>query len=103
MPTLHVEPRVLADAGRSLATQRSVLADVAGALDPTFSRVTAALPGSRTAEVAGEVGVALRTAVRSVEVELAVLAAALGSAAREYAAVEQCAAAGLERAGRRPV
>ena len=102
MPTLHVEPRVLADAGRSLATQRSVLADVADALDPTLSRVVTALPGSRTAEVAGSTGAVLVTAVRSVEVELAVLAAALGAAAREYVSVERSAAAGLQRDGRRP-
>ena len=102
MPTLHVEPRVLADAGRSLTAQRSVLADVADALEPALSRVAAALPGSRTAEVAGETAVVLTAGVRSVEAELAVLAAALVAAAREYAAVEQAAAAGIERAGRRP-
>jgi hypothetical protein len=47
--------------------------------------------------------VALTAGVRSAEAELAVLAAALVAAAREYAGVEQEAAAGLERAGRRPV
>ena len=53
MPELYVEPHVLADAGRSLAAERSVLSDVADALAPAFGVVTAALPGSRTAEVAG--------------------------------------------------
>jgi hypothetical protein len=103
MPTLHVEPRVLADAGRSLATQRSVLADVAGALDPTFAQVAVALPGSRTAQVAGETGAALASAVRSVAAELEGLAGALTAASREYTAVERSAAAGLERAHRRPM
>lgn len=102
MPTLHVEPRVLADAGRSLASQRSLLSDVSAALDPALARVASSLPGSRTAEAAGGTGAALVAAVRSAEAELALLAGALHAAAGEYTAVERSAAAGLERAGRRP-
>lgn len=102
MPELHVQPPVLADAGRSLASQRSVLADAAGALDPALARIAAALPGSRTAEVAGTTGAALASAVRAAAAELTHLAAALTAAARDYAVVERTTAAGIERAGRRP-
>jgi hypothetical protein len=103
MPTLQVEPRVLADAGRSLAAQRSVLSDVSDALEPALVRVAAALPGSRTAAVAGGAGAELAAAVRSAEGELAGLAAALTAAAGVYESVERSAATGIERAGRRPV
>jgi hypothetical protein len=103
MPELYVEPHVLADAGRSFATQRSVLADVADALPPALGVITAALPGSRTAEVAGETAATLSAAVRSAAAELAHLAGALATAARDYRVVEQSTAAGLERDGRRPV
>lgn len=102
MPELHVEPRVLADAGRALTTQRSVLTDVAAGLGPTFAGIAAALPGSRTAGVAVGTGAELATATRSAAAELGALAAALTAAAGEYAAVEQATATGLERAGRRP-
>jgi hypothetical protein len=103
MPELYVEPHVLADAGRSFATQRSVLADVADALPPALGVIIAALPGSRTAEVAGETAATLSAAVRSAAAELAHLAGALARAARDYRVVEQSTAAGLERDGRRPV
>jgi hypothetical protein len=87
MPELYVEPHVLADAGRSLVTERSVLSDVADALSPAFGVVTTALPGSRTAELAGQTAAALTGAVRA-------------AAARDYRVVEQVTAAGIERAGR---
>ena len=103
MPELHVEPRVLADAGRSLTTERSVLADVAGALAPTFGGLAAALPGSRTAELADSTGAALTGAVHAAATELAELAGALTAAAHEYVIVERSAASGIERDGRRPV
>jgi hypothetical protein len=102
MPELYVEPRVLADAGRSFDTERSVLADVAGALAPTLTGVAAALPGSHTAELARGTGAALAAAVRSATAELAELAHALTGAAHDYTAVDDTAAAGIERAGRRP-
>jgi hypothetical protein len=102
MPELHVEPSVLADAGRSLATQRSVLADATAALPSTLGRIAAALPGGHAAAAAAATGAALAAAGRSAETELAHLAGALTAAAREYTVVERSTAAGLERAGRRP-
>jgi hypothetical protein len=102
MPELYVEPHVLADAGRSLATERSVLSDVADALSPALGVVAAALPGSRTAEVAGQTAAALMGAVRAAAVELDQLAHAARTAARDYRVVEQVTAAGIERAGRVP-
>lgn len=102
MPELHVQPAVLADAGRSLTSQHSVLADAAAALGPAFDRVAAALPGSRTAEVAGTTATALAASLRAAAAELAQLAAALTAAARHYTVVERSAATGLEHAGRRP-
>jgi hypothetical protein len=99
MPELHVEPQVLADAGRSLAAQRSVLTDVAGALAPALGTVAAALPGSRAAETAGHTASVLTSAARSAVAELALLAAALTGAAREYTAVEHTIGTGF---GRRP-
>jgi lipid A disaccharide synthetase len=103
MSELYVQPQVLADAGRSLATQRSVLADVADALPPALAVVAAALPGSRTAEVAEETAATLATAVRAAAAELAELAGALTVAARDYRVVEQTTASGIERNGRVPV
>ena len=103
MPELHVEPRVLADAGRTLTSQHSLLADVAAALGPSFARLSAALPESRTSGVAADTGAALAVAVRSAAAELAALATALTAAAREYGSVEQHAAAGLARPVWRPV
>lgn len=102
MPDLYVEPPVLADAGRSFATQRSVLADVATALGLTFGGIAAALPGSRTAELAGSTGAALAAGTRAAAAELGRLADALTAAAREYTVVERSTATGFERAGRRP-
>jgi hypothetical protein len=100
MPELYVEPHVLADAGRSLATERSVLSDVADALSPALGVVAAALPGSRTAEVAGQTAAAPTGAVRAAAAELDQLAHAVTAAARDYTVVEQVTAAGIERAGR---
>lgn len=102
MPDLYVEPPVLADAGRSVATQQSVLADVATALGPALGGIAEALPGSRTAELAGSTGAALAAEARAAATELGRLAGALTAAAREYAVVERSAATGFERAGRRP-
>jgi hypothetical protein len=103
MPELYVEPQVLSDTGRSLATERSTLTDAADAVTPAFGAIAAALPGSRTAEVATRTGAALATALRSAAGELAQLAAALSTAAQEYRSVEHVTAAGIERAGRRPI
>lgn len=103
MPELYVEPRVLADAGRSLATQRSVLADVADAISPALAVVAAALPGSRTAVVAEETAATLATAVGAAAAELAQLAGALTTAARDYRVVERTTTSGIERDGRVPV
>lgn len=103
MPDLYVEPHTLADAGRSLATEQSVLSDVAAGLAPAFGVVAAALPGSRTAQVAGETAIALTAAVRAAAADLDQLAGALATAARDYSAVEQVTAAGIERDGRAAV
>jgi hypothetical protein len=100
MPELYVEPHVLADAGRSFATERSVLSDVADALSPVLGVVAAALPGSRTAEVAGQTAASLTGAVRAAAAELDQLAHAVSTAARDYQVVEQTTVAGIERAGR---
>ena len=100
MPELYVEPHVLADAGRSLATEGSALSDVADALPSAFGVVTTALPGSRTAEVGGQTAAVLTGAVRAAAAELDQLAHALTTAARDYRVVEQVTAAGIERAGR---
>ena len=103
MPELHVEPQVLADAGRSLAAQRSVLTEVAGAVVPALATVAAALPGSRTAVAATEAGSTLAAAVRSGSAELAQLAIALTAAAREYRSVDHVIATGFEHGRRRPI
>jgi hypothetical protein len=100
MPELYVEPHVLADAGRALAAEGSVLADVADALSPALGVVATALPGSRTAEVAGQAAAALTAAVRVAAAELDQLARAVATAARDYRVVEQTTAAGIERDGR---
>jgi hypothetical protein len=100
MPELYVEPHILADAGRSLATERSVLADIAGAVSPALGVVAAALPGSRTADVAGQTATALTTAVRAAAAELDQLARAVTAAAQHYLLVEQTTAAGIGRNGR---
>jgi hypothetical protein len=102
MPELYVEPHILTDAGRSLATERSTLSEVAGAVAPALGTIAAALPGSRAAEAATQTGAALAATVRSAAGELAQLAGALSAAAREYRSVEHVTAAGIERGGRRP-
>jgi hypothetical protein len=101
MPELHVEPQVLAEAGRSLATQRSVPADAVVALARGLEIIAAALPGSSTADAAGHLGAVLAAELRASAVELAALGAALTTAAEEYAAVEREITTGIERAGRR--
>jgi ABC-type spermidine/putrescine transport system permease subunit II len=100
MPELYVEPQTLADAGRTLATERSVLSDVADALAPALGVVAAALPGSRTAVAAGHTATTLTAAVRAAAAELDQLARAVTAAARDYRVVEQTTAAGIERDGR---
>jgi len=100
MPELYVEPHVLADAGRSLATERSVLSDVADGLSLALGVVAAALPGSRTAEVADQTAAAVTAAVRAAAAELDQLAHAVTAAARDYRVVEQATTAGIERDGR---
>jgi lipid A disaccharide synthetase len=103
MSELYVEPEVLADAGRSLAADRSVLADVADALSPALGVIVSALPGSRTAEVAGRTAAALTSATRAAAAELDQLARAVTTAAHDYRVVERATAAGIERDGRAPV
>lgn len=103
MPELQVDPQVLSDAAGSIAAERSALAQLAAALGPVLDGVAAALPGSRSAAVARQAGDALPAEARALADELSRLAGALGAAARDYATVEQVTAAGLERAGRRPV
>src|SRR5215470_16442248 len=100
MPELYVEPHILADAGRSLATERSVLSDVAEAISPALGTVAAALPGSRAAQAASETGTALTAAVRAAAAELDRLARALTTASRHYRVVEQATATGVVRDGR---
>jgi lipid A disaccharide synthetase len=100
MSELYVEPHVLADAGRSLVTERSILSDVADGLSPALNMVAAALPGSRTAEIADQTAAALTAAVRAAAAELDQLAHAVTTAARDYRVVEQATAAGIERDGR---
>jgi hypothetical protein len=103
MPELYVEPQVLAEAGRSLAAERSTLTEVAGAVAPALGAIAAALPGSRTAEAATQAAATLATAVRYAAAELAQLGGALTAAAAEYRSVEHVTAAGIERGGRRPI
>lgn len=102
MPELIVEPQVVADAGRSLATERSTLTEVAGAIGPALVAVAAGLPGSRTAEAATRTTATLVTAVRVAAADLVQLSSALTAAAEEYRSVESTIAAGIEQGGRRP-
>jgi len=97
MPELYVEPHILAGAGRTLAAERSVLSDIAGALVPAFGVIAAALPGSRTAEAAGDTGTTLTAAVRAAAAELDHLSRAVTAAARDYQVVERTTATGIER------
>ena len=55
------------------------------------------MPGSRTAQVADETAAALTAAIRVAATDLDHLARTLTIAARDYRAVEQVAAAGIER------
>lgn len=102
MSELQVEPQILGDAARAAATDRRTVEQVAAEVGPALGAVASALPGSRTAAAAQDASDELSGAVHALAAELAVLTAALGAAAREYVAVERHAAAGLERAGRRP-
>ncbi|MFL6127531.1 MAG: hypothetical protein ACJ73E_00505 [Mycobacteriales bacterium] len=99
---LQVTPQVLADAAGTLHAQQELVVGTAVAIGAATHDVVRALPGSGTAAGAESTGVELAAAVRMAAAELAVLAVALGAAASEYLAVEREAAAGLERAGRRP-
>jgi hypothetical protein len=103
MPELYVEPHILADAGRSLATEWSMLSDVARAIAPALGVVAAALPGSRTAQAAGETATALTAAVRAAAAELDRLARAVTAAGLDYRVVEQATATGVVRDGRAAV
>jgi hypothetical protein len=100
MPELYVQPHTLADAGRTLATERAVLSDVADALAPALGVVAAAMPASRTAEAARDTATTLTAAVRAAAAELDQLAHAMTAAARDYGVVEQTTAAGIRRDGR---
>jgi hypothetical protein len=102
MSQLQVTPPALADAAGTLDAEQESMARAAWAIGAATDGIATALPGSRTAAAAESTGAALAAAVRSAAAELALLATALGAAAREYVAVEQDAATGLERAGRRP-
>jgi hypothetical protein len=100
MSELYVEPEVLADAGRSLAADRSVLADVADALVPALGVIAIALPGSRTAAAAADTAAALTSATRAAGADLDQLAVAVATAAHDYHVVERSTAARIERDGR---
>jgi hypothetical protein len=102
MSQLQVTPQVLADAAGTLDAGQESMARTAWAIGTAADGIAAALPGSRAAAAVESTGAALAAAVRSTAAELALLATALGAAARQYLAVEQDAATGLERAGRRP-
>lgn len=102
MSQLQVTPQVLADAARALDAERESMARTAWAIGSATDSIATALPGAWAAVAAESTGAALTAAVRSAAAELALLATALGAAAREYVAVERDAATGLERAGRRP-
>ena len=102
MSQLQVTPQVLADAAGTLDAERDSMGCRARAIGSAAGGIAAALPGARAATVVESTGAALAAAVRSAAAELALLATALGAAARHYVAVEQDAASGLERAGRRP-
>jgi len=65
--------------------------------------IASAMPGTRTAQVAGETATALTAAVRAAATDLDQLARALTTAARDYRVVEQVTAAGIERDGRAAV
>jgi hypothetical protein len=100
MSELYVEPEVLADAGRSLTADRSVLADVADALAPALGVIATALPGSRTAAAAADTTAALTSLTRAAAADLDQLAVAITTAAHDYQVVERSTAAGIERDGR---
>lgn len=102
MPELQVDPQVLTAAARSVAAAQSAVAQVAAGIRPVLGEVEDALPGSRTATVAGHADDVLTAGARSLAADLAALAGTLSAAATEYAAVERVTAAGLERTGRRP-
>jgi hypothetical protein len=102
MSQLQVTPQILADAAGAVDTEQESVARAAWAIGLATDGIAAALPGSAAAVAAESTGVALAAAVRSAAAELALLATVLGAAAKEYVAVEQHAAAGLERVGRRP-
>ena len=102
MSELYVEPEVLADAGRALTADRSVLDDVADAVSPALGVIAAALPGSRTAEVAGRAAAAMASTIHAAAAELDQLARAATTAAHDYRVVERSTAAGIERDGRVP-
>jgi hypothetical protein len=102
MPELQVDPQVLAATARELDAERRGVEVATSAAGPALRAVATALPGSQTAEAADRAGAAVAAAVGALAAELATLTAALAAAAEEYLAVECGAAAGLERAGRRP-
>ena len=102
MSQLQVIPQTLTDAARTLRAEQDRVGRTAPAIGAALDGVAAALPGAQTAAVAEPTAAWVAAAVRAAAAELATLAATLGAAATHYLAVEQDAAAGLERAGRRP-
>ena len=102
MSQLQVSSQALADAAGTLDAEQVAMARTAWAIGSATDGIATALPGARAVIAAESTSAALVAAVRSAAAELALLATALGAAAREYAAVEQDATTGLERAGRRP-
>lgn len=102
MSQVQVTPQVLADAAEVLHGQQEAVGRTGPAIGAATWGIAAALTGSRTATAAESTGGELAAAVRTAATELAALAAVLGAAAKEYLAVEHDAAAGLDRAGRRP-
>ena len=102
MSQLQVTPQVLADTAGTLRAEQVSVGRTEVAIGAATRGIAAALPGSRTAVEVQSTCADLVAAARAAAAELAVLSMALDSAAGEYVAVEQDAAAGLERAGRRP-
>ncbi len=102
MSQLQVIPQSLTDAAGTLRVEQDRVGRAAPALSAALDGIATALPGALAAAVAESTAAWVATAVRDAAAELATLAAALGAAATSYLAVDQDAAAGLERAGRRP-
>ena len=101
MSQLQVIPEALAQAAEVLRSEHDRVGRAAQAAGAAAEGIATALPGSSTAVAVGSTATEVVAAVRVAAAELATLAVALSAAASHYLAVEQQAAEGLERAGRR--